>query len=157
MFYGTPSPETYLTCDRVRVPGLLRQRFAFAIVGIRNTSMSQLPVSSTSTYLPICGGNWGNWGISYYLLVPGRACLWSPRIATEEGIRAASIAVRRAASYEKGFGQRRSNWHRKACSAYTWLRTGRGPQKSWLHRIWKAADMVCPCGHPVKNGQFRMP
>jgi len=71
--------------------------------------------------------------------------------ATEEGIRAISRASRWEGRYEKGFGQRRSDWHRMVASAYTWLRTDKGPQKSWLHRIGKSADTICPCGHPRED------
>jgi len=72
--------------------------------------------------------------------------------ATEEGIRAASRALRREQIYEKGYGLRRSDWHRRAVPAYTWFRTDRGPQKSWLHRIGKSADATCPCSSLVENG-----
>jgi len=53
----------------------------------------------------------------------------SPHTATEEGLRAGSRATGRDDRWCKGFGERRSDWSRRALSAYTWLRTGRGPQK----------------------------
>jgi len=72
----------------------------------------------------------------------------SPEITTGEGV---WRAVRKEERYEKGFGQR-TDWYRKALSAYTWLRTDRGPQKQWLHRIGKAADRTCPCGRLTEGG-----
>ena len=75
----------------------------------------------------------------------------SPETPTE-GVRAASASQRREDRHEKGFGLRRSDWHRKAPSAYTWMRTDKGPQKSWLHHLGKAQDKTCPCGHQVQDG-----
>jgi len=63
-----------------------------------------------------------------------------------------SRAVRASWRQQKGFGKRRTDWHRHALSTYTWMRTNRGPQKSWLHRLGKVADTECPCGHPVQDG-----
>jgi len=51
----------------------------------------------------------------------------------------------------EGFGLRRSDRHRRAISAYTWL-TDRGPQKAWLHRIGKAEEAACPWGRPREDG-----
>ena len=42
---------------------------------------------------------------------------------------------------------------RGALSAYTWLHTKPGPQKSWLHRLGKSADLACPCSHPTQSGK----
>lgn len=56
-----------------------------------------------------------------------------PRIATSGGLRASSKALRKATRTEKGFGVRRTEWNRQALSAYSWMRTDRGPQKEWLH------------------------
>jgi len=68
----------------------------------------------------------------------------TPETATEEGIRAASKAQSRRDRQAEGFGQRRGDWHRKAIPAYTWLRTDKGPQVSWLHPIGQAQDESCP-------------
>lgn len=84
-------------------------------------------------------------------LSPGGDC-WSPTTATEEGLRAWSRSVWRSDTVAVGLGQRRSDWHRGALSAYTWLRTGRGPQKAWLHRTGKADEPSCPCGLPREDG-----
>jgi len=53
----------------------------------------------------------------------------------------------------KGFGKRRTDWHRPPLSGYTWMRAYRGPQKCWLHHIGKADDAGCPCGHPSQGGE----
>ena len=47
---------------------------------------------------------------------------------------------------------RRPEWGRHALSAYTWLRTNKGPQKSWLFTIGKSQDPSCPCGHHTQDG-----
>ena len=36
-------------------------------------------------------------------------------------------------------------WSRAALSAYTWMRTKKGPQRQWLHHINKADNNSCPC------------
>ena len=76
-----------------------------------------------------------------------------PRVGTHEGIKAASRANRKQARTLPGFGTRRTDWHRHALSAYTWYRTGKGPQKSWLAHIRKIDDPICPCGHPSQTGE----
>jgi len=43
----------------------------------------------------------------------------SPQQVTEEGITAVSRESRRTVRYEKGFGQRRTDWDRRALSVYT--------------------------------------
>ena len=53
---------------------------------------------------------------------------------------------------EVSFGVARSNYNYKALSAYTFARTERGPQKSWLHKIGKAPGTTCHCGHAVQTG-----
>jgi len=82
-----------------------------------------------------------------------RVNLSPPRIATYEGLRAASRANRKGLRTQLGFGVRRPDWHRHALSAYTWYRTERGPQKAWLHQIRKTDDPSCPCGHPSQTGE----
>ena len=74
--------------------------------------------------------------------------------ATEGGIRqltkAARAESRSAPTYGKG---RRVGWKRRALAAYTWMRTGKGPQLQWLHRIGKAADPTCHCGAAIQTGE----
>ena len=38
---------------------------------------------------------------------------------------------------------RRTTWSNRGLSAYTWLRTNRGPQAQWLHHIGKATSPTC--------------
>jgi len=76
----------------------------------------------------------------------------SPQKVTHEGLKAASRNNRKASRTQPGFGKRRTDWHRHALSAYTWLRTERGPQKAWLFQIRKSQDPSCPCGHPIQTG-----
>ena len=80
----------------------------------------------------------------------------SPQEGTEEGLRALGKAVRKAARVEAGYGQRRVLWDRHALSAYTWLRTDKGPQKKWLHYIGKAANPACACGHSPEDERHIM-
>jgi len=75
------------------------------------------------------------------------------RTATHEGLQQVSRANRKQARTQPGFGVRRPDWHRLALSAFTWYRTEKGPQKAWPHRIGKAEDPSCPCGHPVQTGE----
>ena len=50
------------------------------------------------------------------------------------------------------FGQNHSTWNRLAMTAYTQLRTNKGPFGSWLHHIGKRDTAVCPRGHPSQDG-----
>ena len=70
-----------------------------------------------------------------------------PTVATYEGLRAYHKQVRKTyrAQPSLGFGNK-VLWGRKALSAYTWLRTNRGPQREWLHKIRKADSPTCDCG-----------
>lgn len=75
------------------------------------------------------------------------------QIATPEGVRARSRAVRKSTRTEAGFGQRRSEWNRHSLSAYIWTRTERGPTKQWLHHIGKADSPRCSCpDEPPETG-----
>ena len=68
------------------------------------------------------------------------------RIITEGGIRAEGKQRRAALRHQQGF--RRGGavmWKRQALSAYTWMRTNKGPQKQWLHFIRKADSPFCQC------------
>ncbi|KAF8417719.1 hypothetical protein EV426DRAFT_682033 [Tirmania nivea] len=77
----------------------------------------------------------------------------SQQVATAAGIRAAAKARRKDMRSEPGFGANRCLWHRHALSAYTWLRTNRGPQNYWLHLIRKVDSPACPnCDHPSEDG-----
>lgn len=76
------------------------------------------------------------------------------RRATEGGIRqltnAARAECRSVPTYGKGRGV---GWKRRALAAYTWFRTGKGPQLEWLYRIGKAADPTCHCGAAIRTGK----
>ena len=75
-------------------------------------------------------------------------------IVTEGGIRQASKATRAEARSKVAFGKGRLvEWRRRALSAYTWMRMGKGPQKEWLHRIHTSDDPSCPCGAPAQTGE----
>jgi len=63
----------------------------------------------------------------------------SERKVTEERIRTFSRQQRREERHEPAFGKCRTDQHRCALSAYTWLRTDCGTQKSWLHHLCKTA------------------
>ncbi|KAF8432009.1 hypothetical protein BGX38DRAFT_1276999 [Terfezia claveryi] len=63
--------------------------------------------------------------------------------ATEGGLRASSKAIRKEARTKAEYGARRVEWDRHTLSAYTWMRTNKGPQKSWLHHIGKAESEAC--------------
>ena len=76
----------------------------------------------------------------------------SPNVATHEGLKEVRKARRKATRSEPGFGRNRTDWGKHAQAAYTWTRTNRGPQKSWLHHIGKTTDPSCPCGHPSQDG-----
>ena len=76
------------------------------------------------------------------------------RTATEGGIRRiakeARANERKAAGYGKGD---KVQWGWRALTAYFWLRTGKGPQRQWLHKIGKAEDPSCPCAAAVQSGE----
>jgi len=74
------------------------------------------------------------------------------QVATKGGVRPIPKATRAPRRSRQGFGKRRTDWRRHALSSYTWMRTNRGTQKSWLNHIGKAADASCPCGHPSQDG-----
>ncbi|KAF8422939.1 hypothetical protein EV426DRAFT_669791 [Tirmania nivea] len=75
------------------------------------------------------------------------------QVATAAGIRTAAKARRKDMRSEPGYGSNRCLWHRHALSAYTWLRTNRGPQNYWLHFIRKVDSPACPnCDHPSEDG-----
>ena len=49
-------------------------------------------------------------------------------------------------------GTAHSSWNRQALTAYTQLRTNKGPFGSWLHHINKRDSAECPYGHPIQDG-----
>lgn len=72
----------------------------------------------------------------------------STKTVTEGGLRAKGKRERAIARKQPGFRLgSATEWNRQACSAYTWMRTNKGPQKQWLHRIGRADDPYCPCHH----------
>ena len=73
-------------------------------------------------------------------------------LATWEGMKEKGKEWRKGLRTVPGFGKCRSEWGKHALAAYTWTRTNRGPQKSWLHHVGKAEDPACPCGHPTQDG-----
>ncbi|KAF8414594.1 hypothetical protein EV426DRAFT_722189 [Tirmania nivea] len=75
------------------------------------------------------------------------------QVATAAGIRTAAKARRKDMRSEPGYGSNRCLWHRHALSAYTGLRTNRGPQNYWLHFVRKVDSPACPnCDHPSEDG-----
>jgi len=47
----------------------------------------------------------------------------------------------------EGFGIERYKWGNQALAAYTWCRSNKGPQRSWLHKVRKSPNPDCPeCG-----------
>ena len=61
----------------------------------------------------------------------------APTYATYEGLRAHGKAIRKELRAQPSLGMgRRTLWSRKALSAYTWMRTNRGPQLEWLFRFF---------------------
>ncbi|KAF8418734.1 hypothetical protein EV426DRAFT_720453 [Tirmania nivea] len=67
----------------------------------------------------------------------------------ERGIEFLGKAVGRKQEQEEGdiVGDRH------ALSAYTWLRTNRGPQNYWLHFVRRVDSPTCPnCDHPSEDG-----
>ena len=75
-----------------------------------------------------------------------------PTITTPLGLRAQSRASRKEARSLTSFGTINASWGRQALSAYAWLRTNKGPLKSWLHHVKKAPSPQCPCGHLTQDG-----
>ena len=72
---------------------------------------------------------------------------------TEGGIRQTSKESRASYRTVPGFGKGRAvDWKRRALSAYTWMRTGKGPQAQWLHTIRKIESPQCQCGATHQTG-----
>lgn len=66
---------------------------------------------------------------------------------TAEGIKAQVKRKNRKHRVKEGFGINRTAWGHRALAAYTWCRTNRGPQRSWLYHVGKKPDNLCPeCG-----------
>ena len=72
---------------------------------------------------------------------------------TEGGIRRIAKEARASERAAEGYGLgSRTQWGRRALSAYTWFRTGKGPQRQRLHRIGRAENPSCPAGAAVQSG-----
>ena len=85
---------------------------------------------------------------SYRGAIAGDRCT-----ATEGGIRRIAKEARAAERKVEGYGLGgRTQWGRRALSAYTWFRTGKGPQRELLHKIKKTEDAHCDCGAAVQSG-----
>lgn len=66
---------------------------------------------------------------------------------TEGGLRTSTEAARAEERAADGYGRgTRTQWQRKALTAYTWFRANRGPQRQWLHKLGKADTGLCDCG-----------
>jgi len=75
------------------------------------------------------------------------------RVATEEQSRERGRALWASWRNEFSFGLGRTDWGTHALAAFTWLRTNRGPQWVWLHKIGKADSQQCrACDHPSEDG-----
>ena len=64
------------------------------------------------------------------------------------GICRRSKAIRAASRKIPSVGQAIA-WNRQATSAYTWVRTNRGPLQYWLHHIGKSDSPLCVCSPPT--------
>ena len=73
-------------------------------------------------------------------------------VATEEGVRAISRAIRKSHRQQPGFNPRTCEWNRHSGSAYTWTRSERGPQNKWLHYIKKVDSPSCAGGSAEETG-----
>ena len=68
------------------------------------------------------------------------------RTITEGGIRTEGKQRRAALRRQQGFRRGSAvEWRRPALSAYTWMRTDKGPQRKWLHLLGKADSPFCQC------------
>jgi len=75
-------------------------------------------------------------------------------VITQEGIRAMSGRELEKHRSREGFGKDRYKWGNQALAAYTWCRTDKGPQCSWLHKIGKIPNPDCPkCGEE-ETGEY---
>ena len=72
--------------------------------------------------------------------------------STPAGIRQASKAIRQEWRTETSY-RNKSFYNSKALAAYTWMRTDKGPQRSWLHKIGKSDSPSCLCGHHTASGE----
>ena len=75
-----------------------------------------------------------------------------PTTATPGGITAHHKAIRKQWRSGTSYGLAHSNYNSKALAAYTQLRTEKGPQRSWLHKIGKSDHASCQCGHTPQIG-----
>ena len=80
----------------------------------------------------------------------------SRRTITEGGIRANGKKERSAIRSRESFRMGKAvNWKRQALSAYTWMRTNKGPQRQWLYKIKQADSPYCYCGQndTIQSGE----
>ena len=80
----------------------------------------------------------------------------SNRTITAEGIRADGKRERATARSRETFRLGKAvNWKRQAISAYTWMRTNKGPQRQWLYQIKRADSPYCHCNsdNTIQSGE----
>ena len=71
---------------------------------------------------------------------------------TPGGLRSWGKEVRQKERVQPGWGNH-SGWNRHALSAYTWVRTNKGPVNSWLHRVKVSETPFCPtCPETIQDG-----
>ena len=69
------------------------------------------------------------------------------RTGTEGGIWRVAKEARQEERVVAGYGKGgKIHWGRRALAAYAWFRTGKGPQRQWLHKIGKAEDHLVNVG-----------
>ena len=70
---------------------------------------------------------------------------------------AQTLRLRKASRWKKCWGGGLPlRWGRKACTAYTRLRTGRGCIGSWRHKIGKGSIDCQRCGEDEEGGEHRV-
>jgi len=140
---STTALDTTLNLARGHRP---RSGIEVAISEALTNMPSTVAVAWTRSHLGIYGNTQADLQASFHSHL-GRVSL-QPRTATHEGIKAFERSIRSDLRTSAGFGQRRTDWHRHALSALTWLHSGKGPQTSWLFHLKKASDNLCTCGAP---------
>ena len=115
-----------------------------SLIQERNNSNHDTAISWVRAYVQIPGNEeadrLANWG-SYSGATRG-----STRTVTEGGLRAKGKQARAQLRSRQGFRLGTAiQFNRKALSAYTWMRTNKGPQRQWLHHIGKVDTPFCPC------------
>ena len=72
----------------------------------------------------------------------------SPHQATAAGLAATGRKIRSQQRRVTSYGHNNSTWNRRAPSAYTQLRTNKGPFGHWLHRIGSETRRPAPAVTP---------